>query len=364
MTEVSSTSPSQTTSVRSSAAAFTETLTGIWERQLSHAPISPEDNFFDLGGDSSIAVEVFNEIAKSCGRELPPVTIYHTPTIAALATLLEEKASPRLPSLVQLKTASAGHQSKPVFMAHGLGGSAMEFFQVVKYVDVPNAIYGLQARGTDGMDEPLDTIEGMAQFHIDAIREVQPKGPYFLVGYSLGGLVALEMARRLMANGETVGLLALLESYPARRYVPAEQRVRVALRLTRQHLLNMLGLPIRDAISYFLRPAERMSHFSRGENGKLYRHPPTGVWSTAAMQRVRDSGYLALQRYRPTYFDGKISFVAAKISSEFPDDPVAVWRRQVDQLTVEVMPGDHFGIITDHFDRLGALLTRYLREAS
>jgi acyl carrier protein len=189
MTEVS-TSPSQNTAVRSSAAAFTETLTDIWERQLRHTPISPEDNFFDLGGDSSIAVEVFNEIAKSCGRELPPVTIYHTPTIAALATLLEEKASPRLPSLMQLKAGTNG-TSKPVFIAHGLGGSAMEFFQVVKYVDVSNAIYGLQARGTDGMDEPLDTIEGMAQFHVDAIREVQPAGPYFLVGYSLGGLVAL-----------------------------------------------------------------------------------------------------------------------------------------------------------------------------
>ncbi|HZC66585.1 MAG TPA: alpha/beta fold hydrolase [Candidatus Dormibacteraeota bacterium] len=368
MTEVS-TSPaqntaSQNTSVRSSAAAFTEMLTGIWQRQLRHAPISPEDNFFDLGGDSSIAVEVFNEIAKSCGKELPPVTIYHAPTIAALASLLEEKASPRLPSVVQLKAAAAGDVHKPVFIAHGLGGSAMEFFQVVKYVDVPNAIYGLQARGTDGVDEPLDTIESMAQFHIEAIRAVQPAGPYFLVGYSLGGLVTLEMARRLMGDGEKVGLLALLESYPARRYVPAEQRVRLALRLTRQHLSNMAGLPIRDAISYFLRPSERMSHFSRSQNGKLYRHPPTGVWSTAAMQRVRDSGYLALQRYRPSYFHGKISFVAAKISSDFPDDPVAVWRRLVDRLTVEVIPGDHFGIITDHFDRLGELLTRYLREVT
>src|SRR5271170_100954 len=221
-----------------------ETLTTIWQRLLQHAPISPEDNFFDLGGDSSIAVELFNEVAKACGRELPPVTIYHAPSIAALAALLEQALSPRLPSLVQLRP---GTSDTPVFIAHGLGGSAMEFFQLVKHIDSPHPMYGMQARGTDGSDEPLDRIEDMAQFHVDAIRSLQPKGPYFLVGYSLGGLVTLEMARRLTEMGETIGLLALLESYPHRRYVSLEQRVRLALRVTVRHAANMMELPVADA---------------------------------------------------------------------------------------------------------------------
>jgi len=343
-----------------SASAMVETLTAIWQRLLQHFPISPEDNFFDLGGDSSIAVELFNEIAKACGRELPPVTIYHAPSISALAALLEQALSPRLPSLVQLRP---GTSDTPVFIAHGLGGSAMEFFQLVKHIDSPRAIYGMQARGTDGLDEPLDRIEAMAQFHLDAIREMQPRGPYFLVGYSLGGLVTLEMARQLTEMGESVGLLALLESYPARRYVSLEQRTRLALRVAIRHASNMLELPISDATAYFLRPSERLSHFSRDERGKLYRHPPTGVWSTAAMQRVRDSGYLALQRYRPSYYDGKVAFVAAREPSEFPDNPVAVWGKLVGALTIETAPGDHFGIITTHFENLAGVLTRYLREA-
>jgi acetoacetyl-CoA synthetase len=336
-------------------------LTTIWERLLQHAPILPEDNFFDLGGDSSIAVEIFNEIANSFGRELPPVTIYHAPTIAGLSVLLEQSLSPRLPSLVLLKS---GSEARPVFIAHGLGGSAMEFSQLVKHVEAENAIYGLQARGTDGTEKPLDRIEDMAQFHIDAIREIQPVGPYFLVGYSLGGLVALEMARKLMESGQVVGLLALLESYPHRRYVPLEQRMRLTARLIWRYASNVLELPIQDAVPYLLRPSERLSHFSRNESGRLYRHPPTGVWSTAAMQRVRDSGYLALERYRPRYFSGKISFVAAASSSEFPDDPVAVWSRLANKLTVETTPGDHFGIITTYFESLAGVLTRYLREAN
>src|SRR5579863_10376985 len=101
-------------------------LTIIWEKLLQHAPIMADDNFFDLGGDSSIAVEMFNEIANSFGRELPPVTIYHAPTIAGLGALLQQALTPRLPSLVLLKPGAA----HPVFIAHGLGGSAMEFFQL------------------------------------------------------------------------------------------------------------------------------------------------------------------------------------------------------------------------------------------
>jgi thioesterase domain-containing protein/acyl carrier protein len=337
-----------------------ETLTAIWQRLLQHSPILPSDNFFDLGGDSSIAVELFNEIAEVCGRELPPVTIYHAPTISALAALLEQSLNPRLPSLVQLRP---GTTDTPVFIAHGLGGSAMEFFQLVKHIDSPHPIYGMQARGTDGVDEALDRIEDMAQFHLDAIRELQPSGPYFLVGYSLGGLVTLEMARRLLERREDVALLALLESYPHRRYVPLEQRIRLAARVAARHASNMLELPVPDAAAYFLRPSERLSHFSRDERGRLRRHPPTGVWSTAAMQRVRDSGYLALQRYRPGFYNGKIAFVAAHERSEFPDDPVAVWGKLVGKLTVETTPGDHYGIITTHFENLAAVLSRYLREA-
>ena len=337
-----------------------ETLTAIWQRLLQHSPIGPEDNFFDLGGDSSLAVELFNEIAKVSGRELPPVTIYHAPTIAAQAALLEQTRAPRLPSLVELKP---GTEKCPVFTAHGLGGSAMEFFQLVKHLDTPQAIYGMQARGTDGTNEPLDRIEDMAQFHLDAIREVQPHGPYYLVGYSLGGLVTLEMARRLTDAGESVALLTLLESYPHRRYVSLEQRLRLAVRVAIKHASNIMELPAADGAAYLMRPSERMSHFSRDERGRFRRQPPTGVWSTAAMQRVRDSGYLALQRYRPHFYGGKISFVAARESSEFPDDPVAVWGKLVGKLTVETTPGDHFGIMTTHFESLGAVVSRYLREA-
>ena len=158
-----------------SASTITEVLAPIWERVLHRPAIHVEDNFFDLGGDSLLAVELFTEIARVCGRELAPVTIYCAPTIASLAAVLEEPTAPRFPPLLQLKS---GTQAPPVFLAHGLGGTAMDFFQLVKHIRTECPIYGIQAKGTDGVDEPFDCIEDLAQFQLDAIRELQPHGPY------------------------------------------------------------------------------------------------------------------------------------------------------------------------------------------
>jgi pimeloyl-ACP methyl ester carboxylesterase len=317
--------------------SMVESLTSIWQRVLQLPSIRVDDNFFDLGGDSSLALQLFNEIAQVCDRELPPVTIYQAPTIAALAALLEQATAPRFPTLVLLKP---GTEKPPIFIAHGLGGSVIDFFQPVKHLETDHPVYGMQARGIDGLDEPLERIEDMAEFYLRAIKELQRSGPYFLVGYSLGGLVVLEMAQRLLANGEKVALLVLLDAYPHIRYLSLGQRLRL-----------------------FARQARRGLHSLGNLSGSAPYRPPTGVSLTPAMQRVRDSAYLALTRYRPRFYSGKIKFVRAEISSAFPDDAVAVWANLADKFEVETAPGDHLGIIATHFENLASVLSRYLGEA-
>ncbi|MGO9087690.1 MAG: alpha/beta fold hydrolase [Candidatus Sulfotelmatobacter sp.] len=314
-----------------------EVLTPIWQRLLQQSSIHANDNFFDLGGDSSLALQLFSEIAEVCGRELPPVMIYQAPTVAALAALLEQPAAPRFPALVLLK---AGTENPPVFIAHGLGGSVMDFFQPVRHIETGHPIYGMQARGIDGLDEPLERIEDMAQFHLDAIKKLQPRGPYVLVGYSLGGLVVLEMAQRLAAEGEKVALLAMLDAYPHISYLSLGQRVLLIARQARRGLQSLGSL-----------------------RGSAPYQTPAGVSLTAAMQRVRDSAYLALSRYRPRLYHGKIRFVRAEISSAFPDDAAAVWGKLAEKFEVETVPGDHLGIIATHFEKLASVLSRYLTEA-
>ncbi len=322
-----------------STSAMIEALTPIWQRVLQLSSVGIDDNFFDLGGDSALALELFHEIALACGRELPPVMIYHAPTIAGLAALLEQPTTPRVPPLVQLKSGSG---QPPVFIAHGLGGSVMDFYQIVKHIQTPRAIHGMQAKGIDGVEEPFDRIEDMARYSLDAVRQLQPHGPYFLIGFSLGGLVTLEMAQQLIAEGETIGLLAMLDSYPHVSQLTRGQRARLSTRQTWRRVarkLQWLGVSPPYQTTVEVSPSPALQHF-------------------------RDISYLALERYQPRFYPGKINFVRAAIPTDFPADPVAVWSNLAQELELNTVPGDHLGIMTTHFESLASVISSYLRDAT
>jgi acetoacetyl-CoA synthetase len=323
-----------------SAASTIEVLTQIWERLLQQSSIDPNDNFFELGGDSALAVQLFTAIADACSQQLPPVMIYHVPTIAAQAALLEQRSDSELSPLIALKSGSG----TPLFIASGLGGGPAEFFQLAKYVHSPNPVYGLQPKGIEGFEEPSKSIEDMSDFYLRAIRRFQPRGPYILAGYSLGGLVAFEMARNLRADGQEIALLIMLDSYPHIKFLSPAQRAKLWLQRAKAQVarlgspartdLRLGGLPNRDAISTF----------------------------APAFERVRESAYLALRRYAPSSYPEKVKFVRAAEVSDFPADPAVVWSRFIGQIDVQTVPGDHLGMLTTHYEKLASVLDRYLAE--
>jgi acetoacetyl-CoA synthetase len=258
----------------------------------------------------------------------------------------------------------SGTLEPPVFIAPGLGSDVTELLPLVEHIRSARSVYGLQARGIDGMDEPFERIEDMAQFHLREIKQVQPHGPYLLIGYSLGGLVMLELAQRLSENGDKVELLALLESYPHSRFLSLRQRRQLFTRLTKHHISTALRLPIREAFSYIIRLSARQLHNSREGQGSMQDREASAVTFSPAVARVRTSAYRALKRYRPRFYKGRIRFVRAGTSTEFPEDAVAVWANLVDEFEVETVPGDHHEIIIKHFESLADVLSRYLSETS
>ncbi|MCZ2147235.1 MAG: alpha/beta fold hydrolase [Bryobacterales bacterium] len=330
--------------VSTPVSSMIDTLTVIWRRLFEQPSIGIHENFFELGGNPSLAVRLFDEITHACGWELPPMMIYQAPTIAELAVLLEQPRGQRLSPLVLLKP---GAKKPPAFLVHGIGGSVMEFFDLVRHLSLPHPVYGLQAQEIDDAGRPLESIEDMARVFLEAIRRVQPTGPYFFIGYSLGGLVTLEMAQRLLSSGEKIGLLTMVDSYPHASRLSWEQRVRLLLCRTGRRaaiLLPFLG---------------RRRHL-RGTG--LYK-PPQAAAFAPSMQRTRDNAYTALKRYQPRFYEGRITFVRAESPTSFPDNPIPVWARLAADFEVETVPGDHLGMLTVHYEQLASVLNCHLRGA-
>ena len=321
-----------------------DTLSQIWQRVLQLPAVDPDDNFFDLGGDSVLAVQMFADIAEACGRQLPPVMIYHVPTIAALAAVIEHPTQLAVSPLVLLKD---GERDQPVFILPGLGGGPAEFFHLVKHMNFSRAIYGLQPKGMDGSEEPAERIEEMAEFYLRAIQRVQERGPYTLIGYSLGGLVALEMAQRLIARGDKVDQLILVDAYPHIQYLPSGERWRLAARRTNNRIVEKIQ-------TLFGRSTHRPGR------GGLDAEQAAAF--APAFENVRRCAFLALERYQPRAYRGTIKFVRAEVVSEFPKDPERVWAGTAGKFQVETVPGDHLGMLTQHHRELGAVLTRYVEE--
>ena len=167
------------------------------------------------------------------------------------------------------------------------------------------------------------------------------------------------MAPRLSASGEKIALLTILDSYPHASYLSPGQRARLAMRLAGRRAAGAIKLPKHDAISRIFRPSRRRGLLMSGAS----RQPPTDGSLTPAMQHVRESAYLAMKRYQPRFYPGKIRFVRAEIATDFPDDPAAVWAHLADEFVVDTVPGDHLGIMTTYFEQLAAVLSRHLREA-
>jgi acetoacetyl-CoA synthetase len=329
-----------------------EALTRIWERVLQRAPIGPEDNFFDLPGTDAQADLVFKAISDSLGRRLPTATICYAPTIHALSSFLEEPSLPPFSPIVPLKNG----KGSPILIFPGVGGRA-SFYDLAQHIRTENPVYGLQAKGVDGRDQPLGRVEEMAEYYLDALRELPSPDFYLLVGYSFGGLVALEIAQRVLQSGKRVALLVMIDTYPHPRYIPFAQRIMLNAQLLKNRSFRGACSRVFSAIN------NRLS-----KTGSANAQSPTPINSRLSLAEtmtwVKQKDFQALERYRPRFYKGKIKFVRPEGNSYLPVHPATVWKNLAAQFELDMVPGDHLGMISTHFDGLGALLTTYVTEAS
>jgi amino acid adenylation domain-containing protein len=186
-------------------------LIEIWEEVLGVPRIGVRDDFFLLGGHSLRAARMFARIGEKLRRNIPLATLFQAATIEKLAQVIREEGwTPHWSVLVPIREHGA---KPPLFLVHGLYGNVLNFYGFRHHIPSDQPLYGIQATGLDSGRATLVNIPDMAAHYIKEIRSVQPTGPYFLGGFSAGGLVAYEMARQLVEAGERVQLLALFDSY-------------------------------------------------------------------------------------------------------------------------------------------------------
>jgi amino acid adenylation domain-containing protein len=187
-------------------------LARIWEDLFDRRPIGVAEDFFTLGGHSLLVMRLVSCVQQVFGRELPPASLFEGATIERLAQVIRRDTSPRSQSpLVAIQPDGA---RRPFFCIHPAGGDVFCYVELSRHLGDNQPFYGLRAPGLDGERTLLTSIEEMADHYIEALREVQPEGPYTLGGWSMGGIVAFEMARRLSLRGVRVATVALLDVRP------------------------------------------------------------------------------------------------------------------------------------------------------
>ena len=185
--------------------AMEQILAEIWAEVLKLDKVGIRDNFFELGGHSLLAVRLTTMIHRKVKAPIRVADVFEAPTVEQFALLLQVAPESTRSSLVALNKQGS---RRPFFWVHGEASDA----HLPRYLGLDQPVYGLRHQSEDGQPALYTTVEDIAAHYLEEIRSVQPQGPYLLGGNCFGGLVTLEMAKRLRAEGERTDLVVLLNT--------------------------------------------------------------------------------------------------------------------------------------------------------
>ncbi|WP_338927442.1 amino acid adenylation domain-containing protein (plasmid) [Mycetohabitans endofungorum] len=277
------------------------TLAEIWSELLGVDQVGRHDSFFALGGHSLLAVQMISRSLTALGISIPMHTLFETPTLAALAQRVSAQENMQDESFAVLLPIQP-HGARPaLFCVHPVTGLSWHYRGLVSHLEADQPVYGLQARGLDGDSSPAATIEAMAADYIQQIRRIQPRGPYYLLGWSFGGKVAHSMATQLEQQDERVALLAVLDATPD--YVQRD---------------NQSKITEDDFYHLFVRHAAG----SLSEAGQY-------LWEKT--RTVLQNNVQLVQRFSPRVYSGDMLFFRATMARDAWTQPISpkVWQPYV-----------------------------------
>jgi len=349
--------------------------------------IGINDSFFDLGGHSLIAVRLFARVKKMYSIEFPISVLFEAPTVEACAALIAAarpagagvaRASgdevngdagstivanrPRYTHLVAMHPGEGGPKT-PFFLVAGMFGNVLNLRHLASLIGHDRPFYGVQARGLFGGEDPHEDFGEMATAYLDEIRTVQPHGPYLLGGFSGGGLAAYEMAQQLLADGEEVGALVLLDT-PLAENDPLRFTDRV--KIQRDNVADKgFGYVKEWAVTRVKWEREKRRRRDHGDDAPA----AEGVLHSTV---IESAFYRALEKYDTRPYPGVIALYRPKLDPRHvfgPDrqvDPYRRfifhdngWSRYCHDVEVTEVPGTHDSMVLEPNVRV---LAGHLRE--
>ncbi|MDH4082244.1 MAG: amino acid adenylation domain-containing protein [Nitrospira sp.] len=279
----------------------------LWQQVFGVDQVGIHDNFFDLGGHSLKAAHLFYLIEQVYGRHLPLSTLFQAPTIATLTSVLtQEQWALPWQSLVVMQPNGSGI---PVFLVPGVGGDVLWFANLARLLGRANPVYGLQARGFDGKEDPFLSVPEMAKHYVTEIRRCLPQGPYVLVGACTGGLVAYEMAQQL-GEQNTVAILIILNSWHPTSYHTrhSDLSLRFALPLrilsmTTSTLDELHRTPMKDWLLIMHRKYEKVR--------SAFRKPTDDELRQRQLKRIQQAMFRSAASYTLHTYPGRILNIVA-----------------------------------------------------
>jgi thioesterase domain-containing protein/acyl carrier protein len=333
-----------------------EAVARAFEEVLALDRVGAEDDFFALGGSSLSAIEALARLSARLGTELAAADLLEAPTPAALAARALRKTAALPGGLVRLQQGE--RQGPPVFLVPGGAGDGEDLIvgaRLARRVGPAVPFFGFRSGPA-----PHPSVEELADRHARLMRAAAPAGPYLLVGECVGGILALEIARRLREQGQRVALLALLDT-------PFPTRWRRLL-----HALRWLRAPWGDNLWRRLRHHRQALRALDRAGRRAYAAEKARAAARALAPRRR-AAYRLLREQRASYvgqllsatpapFDGPIHLVESEEGRR--QDLAAAWSRVSPRIAVARVPGDHATYIRDHVDRVASILREWLGEES
>jgi thioesterase domain-containing protein/acyl carrier protein len=342
--------------------ALEQRLVHIWEDLLGVHPIGIHDNFFLLGGHSLLAVRLMARIQQQFAHDLPITALFQNATIEQLASLLRSPAGAQQWS--PLIVIQAGGERPPLFCVHPAGGSVLCYAELARRLGPDQPVYGLQSAGIDSDLLPPERVEDFAAQYVAAIRSVQPSGPYLVSGWSVGGVIAFEIARQLTQQGAAVALLALFDSGVLSHTAP-ERQLDDADILAEIALLSNLPLTAEQLRQHS--PEEQLRLLvTQAEQAQAL---PADV-SADQMRRwlqVYRTHYRAYQRYQPQPYAGPITLFRARdgAGAHVHDRTIGWQPYALHSINVIDIPGDHYALIVgESVDTLAQHLQQAISQAA